>query len=181
MRIYDPKKILVPVDFSEHTMGVLQAAIEIAERWDAQTTVFHVARETDFLLPAVPHGAAAPFDDPTTPFVHFPDRKKILDDARLQLEARIEDLVEKANGGSKVEAKVVWDETLRGILRAAEKDDYDLIIMATHGRSGLSRFLLGSITEQVIRRAPCPVLAVRAKMAGQRLALLELIGQESMN
>ena len=45
-----------------------------------------------------------------------------------------------------------------------------MIVMATHGRGGVSRFLLGSVTEQVIRRAPCPVLAIRAKVARERLA-----------
>jgi len=179
MKIYDPKKILVPVDFSEFTLGVLRAAVEIAEKWDAEALVLHAAKESEH-APAVPGGYAAYEGYTARASSAFPARSQLLEDARVQLESRLQGMMRQAGAGPKVRAEAVWGDPLKEILRAAGEGDYDLIIMATHGRQGLSRFLLGSITEQVIRRAPCPVLAVRAKVAEERLALPEL-GRVSMN
>ncbi|MBI2179056.1 MAG: universal stress protein [Candidatus Tectomicrobia bacterium] len=179
MKIYDPKKILVPVDFSEFSKGVLRAAVEIAEKWDAEALVLHAAKESDY-APAMPGGMAAYEGYAGRAATVFPGRSKLLEDARAQLESRLEGMMRQAAAGPKVRAEVAWGDPLKEILRAAEAEDCDLIVMATHGRQGLSRFLLGSITEQVIRRAPCPVLAVRAKVAEERLVRAEM-GQESTN
>ncbi|MEK6711972.1 MAG: universal stress protein [Nitrospinota bacterium] len=178
MKIYDPKKILIPVDFSEFTLGVLRAAVEIAEKWDAEALVLHVGKESDH-APSVPGGYTS-YEGYTGRAAAFPGRSRLLEDARLQLESQLRGIMRQAAAGPKVRSEVVWGEPLKEILRTAGAGDYDLIIMATHGRQGLSRFLLGSVTEQVIRRAPCPVLAVRAKVAEERLVVAEL-GQESTN
>jgi nucleotide-binding universal stress UspA family protein len=57
------------------------------------------------------------------------------------------------------------------ILAAAARVDADLIVMGTHGRRGLSRFVLGSVAEDVVRRSPCPVLAVRSGQEPRRTGL----------
>ena len=179
MNIYAPKKILVPVDFSDFTLGVLRAAVEVAEKWGAEVLVLHAAKESEH-APAVPGGYPAYEGYTSHAAVALPARGQVLEEARLQLMSRIEGMMQQAGAGAKVRAEVVWGEPLKEILGTAENGDYDLIVMATHGREGLSRFFLGSVTEQVIRRAPCPVLAVRAKVAQERLVLAEL-GQESTN
>jgi nucleotide-binding universal stress UspA family protein len=69
----------------------------------------------------------------------------------------------------KIKPVVLFGEPTREILRLAELDGFDLIVMGTHGRMGLNRFLLGSVAEQVIRRAPCPVFVIREKVVAQRL------------
>ncbi len=179
MKIYDPKKILVPVDFSEFSMGVLQAAVEIGEKWDADVLVLHVGKESDYVS-ATPAAFAAEGTYTSRYAPSFPDRSKLLEDARMQLESQLREMTQRASAGPKVRPEVAWGDPRREILRTAEAGNYDLIIMATHGRRGLSRFLLGSVTEQVIRRAPCPVLAVRAKVAERRLVPAKE-AQESLN
>ncbi len=80
----------------------------------------------------------------------------------------------------KVSINLMWGSPVRDIIQIAESGRFDLIVMATHGRMMLSRFFLGSVTENVIRRAPCPVLAIRAKVAETILASAGL-EQAAMN
>lgn len=159
MKIYDPKKILVPVDFSELSEGVIQAGVDITRHRGASVTVLHVARESDYLAH---YGGEFPGSSISV--------SKIRDDAYLALEGRLKDLVRRVTPGSGAEASLIWGSPVRDILQVAERGGYDLIVMATHGRRMLSRFFLGSVTEEVIRRAPCPVLAVRARVAEKNLA-----------
>jgi hypothetical protein len=62
-----------------------------------------------------------------------------------------------------VEYRLVEGEPVREILRAARETACDLIVTGTHGRSGLDRLLMGSVAEQLLRKAPCPVLTVKAR------------------
>src|SRR5689334_21130563 len=62
----------------------------------------------------------------------------------------------------RVHSRLEAGDVYAGILQLAEREPYDLIVMGTHGRSGLSHFLMGSVAEKVMRRAPCPVMTVRA-------------------
>jgi len=162
MNIYQPKRILIPADFSDYTPGVLRAAAEIARRWGAEMHVLHIAKESDH----VPH-AMGVYDGPRGGYaMGIADRSKLLEDARLHLQSRLEQLLQQAGAaGPKAHAEVMWGEPEEEILRTAEHGGHDLIIMATHGRRGLSRMFLGSVTEDVIRRAPCPVLVMRDKVA----------------
>lgn len=159
MKIYDPKKILVPVDFSELSAGVIQAGVDIARDRGASVTVLHVARESDYIANYGDefHGAGISVG-------------KLRDDAWIALEARLKNLIRAHTRGANVEASLIWGSPVRDILDTAERGGYELIVMATQGRRMLSRFFLGSVTEEVIRRAPCPVLAVRAVFAEKILA-----------
>ncbi len=154
MKIYDPKKILVPIDFTELSQGVIQAGFEIAEHRDAEVTVLHVAKDTDYLAH---YGGEFPGTSISV--------SKLRDDAWMSLDSRLKDLVRRVTTSPKVHPDLIWGSPVRDIIRIAESGGFDLIVMATHGRRRLSRFFLGSVTEEVIRRAPCPVRAIRAKVA----------------
>ena len=103
---------------------------------------------------------------------------KLKEDARTRLENQLEEMVRKIPSGTKLKATVLWGNPVKGIVRAAESGNFDLIVMATHGRKGMSSFFIGSVTEEVIRRAPCPVLSIRAKVMEERAEVSTLKGEE---
>jgi nucleotide-binding universal stress UspA family protein len=140
-----PTTILVPTDFSDCAQEALDYALKLAARLDAKICIVHA-----YLLPIASwEGAWA-----------FPQ------DVITQLEAashqKLEETLSKAREVlPTVTAKFYRGDAREAIPHAAAELKADLIVMATHGRRGLSRALLGSVTESTIRRAPCPVLAFR--------------------
>jgi len=140
-------KILVPFDFSEHSEKALRWAIGIAEKWKAKVLLFHVVPTLLQYPPAVMGG----FD--TTRF-----ETSLLEDA----EQRMKGVVAKEKR-LEIESKVMMGEPFRDICRMAEEEKADLIVMGSHGRTGLAHVLLGSVAERVVRHAPCPVLVVGRK------------------
>ncbi len=174
MKIYDPKKILVPVDFSEMSLSVIQAAMEIGEIRNAGIEVLHVAGE-----PKIP----SYYGDGYTPYGEGYARttslaNKLYDDTRTRLEGRLTDMVRKVSAKAKVKTTLLWGVPEKEIVQTAKSGNFDLIVMATHGRKGVSRLFIGSVTEEVIRRAPCPVFVIRTKMAEKRAAVSTLEGAE---
>jgi nucleotide-binding universal stress UspA family protein len=147
------KKILVPTDFSTGSKRALEMAVEVATRFEASIDVIHVVELPIYMIPdmtvAVPGTAALDFGS-------F---------ARGQAEREMQLFLR--NYGPPPESRVkitqVIDrgEPTRMILDHAEDGGYDLIVMGTHGRTGLDHLLLGSTAERVIRRASCPVLTIR--------------------
>ncbi len=169
MKIYDPKKILVPVDLSELSASIIQAGVEIAQHRDAEVTVLHVAKDSDYYSDygGEFHGTSLTVS-------------RLKDDAWMALDSQLKGLVARVTSNPKVSINLMWGSPVRDIIQIAESGSFDLIVMATHGRMMLSRFFLGSVTENVIRRAPCPVLAIRAKVAETILASAGL-EQAAMN
>jgi nucleotide-binding universal stress UspA family protein len=165
MRIFEPRKVLVPIDFSEISQGVLQAGVDIAKKWDAEIVALHVARESDYIPPSA-------YDAPFPPLAYDDHRAGILskyrEDARTRLTFRLEEMLRQAGGGRKSKTLLLWGEPAKDVIQMAENGNFDLIVMATHGRTGLNRMFLGSVTEEVLRHAPCPVFAIRIK-AGREL------------
>jgi nucleotide-binding universal stress UspA family protein len=145
------RKILVPTDFSESSEHAFRYAVALALDNDAEIFVLHVVEK--FMDYSLLYSDLFPFQTPAKDayqLVEEKTREKIT--ASLKGDAH-EDLrwqVLVTTGAPKVE-----------IIRAAEREEIDLIVIATHGRSGLTHAILGSTTEKVVRRAPCPVLVVR--------------------
>ena len=167
MKIYDPKKILVPVDFSELSPAIIQAAVEIAELRNAEVDLLHVANKPYY--PSYYDGG-------------FPGRginpNKFREDALTRLESQLEVMARKIPTRAKVKTTALWGDPIKEIVQVAESGNFDLIVMATHGRKGMNRFFVGSVTEEVIRRTPCPVLAIRAKVVEERVEVSTLEGAE---
>jgi len=142
------KHILVPVDFSEHAQQALAYAKQIAAAYGARLQLLHVVEQ-------VIHPACYMATGPSV-LVFQPELR---DRAKLE----IKKLLRETKGPEVMaDIHVIEGYAARDILNFAESHDSDLIVIATHGRRGLEHMLLGSVTEKVVRRAPCPVFTVRA-------------------
>lgn len=141
------KNILVPVDFSAHSDEAIRVAADLARRGEGVLTLVYV-----FQLPAypLPEGYA----------VYTPAQ---LSDLKQNFESLLSGAKKLAEDGG---APTVRTCLLQGLVTAevlefARKQEFDLIVMGTHGRTGVAHAVMGSVAERVVRRAPCPVLTVR--------------------
>ncbi|MHC4942001.1 MAG: universal stress protein [Planctomycetota bacterium] len=141
-------RILVLLDFSEHSEDVLEAAREVAARYGAKLDLLHVIEEQ--VHPAF-YGTGK-----TTILEMRPD---IVDRTRKALQKLVDE-----GSGPKVDTELhaVIGHAAREIIRFSEENSTDLIVIATHGLSGIRRWLIGSVAERVVRMASCPVLTVKA-------------------
>ena len=139
-------KILVPVDFSQCSLAGLQYAIQLAEKFVAKILVLH----------SVSLGYAYTADG----FVTY-DLSALEEQARKNAEEDMEKFVRRAKFGSvKFETAVRVGIPVDHICASAEKENIDLIVTSTHGRTGFSHVMMGSTAEQIVRRTPRPVLVV---------------------
>jgi nucleotide-binding universal stress UspA family protein len=95
----------------------------------------------------------------------LPDKKGMLEKVYKHASDKIQEIAEKQFAGLPVETVVVKPKkaVYQEIIKYAETNNVNLIVMSTHGRTGAKHFLLGSVAERVIRRSPCPVMIVPAK------------------
>ena len=142
-----PKNILVPTDLSEHAEDALDYACELAAKLDATVHIVNVIGIPALGLPELGVALTSTVIDSM-----IADNQKAIDAlaARKATQARIGQVVLRTG-----DARDVINQT-------ALEVGADLIVMGTHGRRGVSRALLGSVAETVVRSAPCPVLTVRA-------------------
>ncbi len=141
------RTILHPTDFSESSEYAYRLARALARDQVARLIVLHVGPQP---LTAMGGTAAVP---------PLPEEY-----GRAELEAALRKF-EAPELEDRFEHRLVFGDAVAEILRAAESSWSDLIVMGTHGRTGLGRLLLGSTAEQVLRRASCPVLTVRGRPA----------------
>jgi nucleotide-binding universal stress UspA family protein len=143
------KRILVPTDFSAHADEAFRAACALARATGAEVIVFHVARP-----PAVISEGGAlltqPGEAPTNLWDRFGELQSGDPRVRVQHEVIMADRPSAAH-----------------ILEILDKLGCDLIVMGTHGRRGWRHVLFGSLTEDVVRRARCPVMVVKAPAPAQ--------------
>lgn len=141
--------ILVPTDFSQASVLALEAAALLAEQNEAKVTLVHIYN---------PQGVAFGGDPG--------DGKSVPKDVETRINAELRRLVEDRFGNVKDRKTVliVSESPAKGIVAYAEKEDVDMIVMTTHGRTGLKRMMIGSVAERVVRHAPCPVLTLRSKL-----------------
>lgn len=139
------KRILVPIDFSEPSEKALHYAAKFAEQFGAEVRLLHVIQ---------PMVYPTDFGYPPTPL-------DVDESVRSRIEERLADL--GGQWGAKGKPLIRFGQPYQEIGVAASELQADLIIIATHGRSGLKHALLGSTAERVLRHAPCPVLIVRER------------------
>ncbi|MCA8955242.1 MAG: universal stress protein [Planctomycetes bacterium] len=137
-------KILVPIDFSDSSEKAISYGLELARAFSARLLLAHVME-----LPFAP----VPIGMGTVPPV-------MVDDIKPEVLERLKSFGTAATG---VEVEYLLREgtPFVEIIQMARDAAADLIVMPTHGRSGLSHVLIGSTAERVVRKAPCPVLVVR--------------------
>jgi nucleotide-binding universal stress UspA family protein len=140
------KRILVPTDFSDPSTEALATAIAFARLSEAKLDLVHVAVEANYVLPPPVDVAPVAID-----MSHIMAR---ITDSLAAEEARVRE------AGLACETAVLVGRPDTEIVERASATGAELIIMGTHGRSGLAHALLGSIAERVVQHAPCPVLIV---------------------
>ncbi len=142
------KKILCPVDFSEFTDEILEYALDIAKKYGAELHLIHIIPNLNYFTP---------YESFFTP------ENLIVVEKNMETEVNkdFDDLMKKINVPA---VKIIKNgAAFVEIINYARSESMDLIIIGTHGRSGLEHILIGSVAERVIRKAPCPVLTVRPK------------------
>ena len=141
------KRLLSPIDFSDSSKQALRYAVEFARSFGAELHVLNVIEPV--MYPAEMFGQIGMVDVESV--LEKSSREEIADWHKSFIPAEVRSVVEVLRGRPFAE-----------IVRYAQEKEIDLIILGTHGRSGLDHFLLGSTAEKVIRKAPCPVLTVRS-------------------
>lgn len=137
------RKILVPTDFGAQARQALDLACEIASKFDSTLTVLHV-----YTTPVVPYMEPFPF-----PIDDFTSAAQAVLDREVERGRRMYRRVDGVLGGG-----APWREIVDRVV----DEGFDLVVMGTHGRRGVSRVLVGSVAERVVRTCPAPVLTVSA-------------------
>lgn len=158
--------ILVPTDFSPAANRALKYAFEEARVHQAKLTLLHVVQHHP--TTEVYYIKGAPLRSPgyvaelsgKLPVVQPPSPETVRRDYNEEALTQLHDLVPQSFHGA-WEAHIASGEPAEAIVRSAVELEADLIVMATHGRTGLQHVLLGSVAEKVVRHASCPVLTVR--------------------
>ena len=145
------KRILVPTDFSDPSAEALATAMTLAQASGAVVDLVHVAVEASFALPP-------PIDVATIPIDMTTVMARVTDGLRAE-----EERVREA--GLRCETAMLVGRPDAEIVARATATHAELIVMGTHGRSGLAHALLGSVAERVVQHAPCPVLIMPKREA----------------
>lgn len=149
-------RILVPTDFSTATELALDYAVTVASRFGASLQLLHVVDD-----PLVTGAVGSEVYITSLPSL----RQRLIDDAARRLGR-----LAFTCGRVAARREVRIGRPADAICEVAREEGCDLIVMGTHGRTGMAHVLLGSVAEQVVRKAPCPVLTVRdsARLAFER-------------
>ena len=137
------KTILHPTDFSSSASEALQIASALARQYGAKLILLHVAQRP------ISSVGGMPVPPPSPPVIDWPT-------LQAQLNAVAAGIKNVA-----VESRVVEGDPSVAIVDLARESGADIIVIGSHGRSGLSRLLMGSVAEHVVRNASCPVLTVK--------------------
>jgi nucleotide-binding universal stress UspA family protein len=146
------EKILAPTDLSKRSMAGVRAAIDLAKKSDAEVTVYHVLCLDEFIRFELTRARPLMLE-------------KLLAKCRAELEGLL--AAELADLGPLPSIKITVELGVpeKNIIEKAQRDEVDIVVMSTHGRTGLAHVFTGSVTEAVVRRAPCAVLSIRPEPA----------------
>ncbi|MCO4773176.1 MAG: universal stress protein [Deltaproteobacteria bacterium] len=149
---WPPKRVLVPLDFSKHSAHALDYAVNLAEAVDATVWVLHVGTPVPPIYSPMPESTAA--------------QAQIWGDMLAEREAIQRREIAEATApynGREVAIQIVWreGEAATAIVEAANEVDAHMIVMGSHGRTGIKRALMGSVAERTARLSSRPVLVLR--------------------
>jgi nucleotide-binding universal stress UspA family protein len=142
------EKILAPTDLSELSLVGLRAAFELAHESGCKVIVYHVLCLDEFVRFQLLHVKQALLE-------------KLLNKHRILLANFIEEHFSDLLPIEGLELIVEVGSPDENIVEKVNEENVDLIVISTHGRTGLSHMLTGSVTENVVRKSPCPVLSIR--------------------
>ena len=149
------KKILAPTDFSELSQAGLQYALELADPQGAEVIVYHVIgdEETGLYEPGPEGWLTSPSE--------FRPIQELVEERKGDLANFIKDHLSNIPSQITIKQEVAVGSPFKKILEKAKDEGVDMIVMSTHGRTGVLHLLIGSVTEHVVRRATSPVLCIR--------------------
>jgi universal stress protein A len=145
------EKILTAIDFSENSDYAFKYALSLAKQFQAELTILHVINEpVDLRGFYVPH-------------ISFEQLEKEIEDGAVKMMEKFcqEQMGDFTSYTTSTATGIPYEE----IIRIAEETDTSLIVLGTHGRTGLDHILFGSTAERVVRSASCPVLTIRMPAA----------------
>jgi nucleotide-binding universal stress UspA family protein len=145
------QKIMVPLDGSELAEQALQHAVELVKAFDCDLYLVQVV--TTPAVVAVPYDISYQYSETI--------REASLNEAHGYINNLIGKYKEELKG--KIHTKIIEGSVVDGLLDYAGFQNVDLIVMATHGRSGIGRWVFGSVAERILRASDCPVFLIRAK------------------
>jgi len=142
----DVEKVLVPIDFSDNSRKIVKAAADVAKRFEARLVLIFVVQSLEdysgFFVPHLP-------------------LEQLADEMLIGAEKKMANFIEDNLGDdAQVESKVIAGDVAAEIVAFAETCDAGMIVMGTHGYKGIERMLFGSVAENIIKNAPCPVLTI---------------------
>lgn len=143
-------RILCPIDFSDGAQHAMRAAVQLAIDADAELVLCHV-----WYVPSIAFSGEGVYPADAL--------ARMRDEAFAQLEAARSDAV--AQGARRVGLQFVEGQPWQKIVAALDDSTFDLVVIGTHGRTGVTHLLLGSVAEEVVRQAPCPVLTLGSEAA----------------
>ncbi len=136
------KTILCPVDFDDNSLAALDKAVELANHFKSAVLLLHV-------LPIVIN------------IGEIPPPRALYEDQEKAARAKLEDIAKAKLAGLGHQSLLYVGDIISSILEAQKQHRPDLLVIATHGRKGLKRLVLGSVAEGIVRKATCPVLTIR--------------------
>jgi nucleotide-binding universal stress UspA family protein len=146
-----PKLILSPIDFSESSLEALDVAQDLATRYGSELLLVHVVP----VIPKLPENVSILSEGGY--------ERELIQNAELRLTELAGELQQK---GVRARTAVgLADDAAMEIVRTAEQEKADLIVIATHGMTGWRRLAFGSVTDKVVRTVECPVLVLRKAAA----------------
>jgi nucleotide-binding universal stress UspA family protein len=145
----DFRKMLVPVDYSQHSKRALTIAGELAQRYSGKLAIVHVWDRPTYLTEAIMVG-----------HVNGPRRLTdlIVENAEQDMKAFLAEVALPA--GVEHGDKLLSGDPASELLKEIEHGGYDLVVLGSHGRSGLERLMMGSVAEKIVRHSRVPVLTV---------------------
>ena len=143
------KRILAPTDLSPFAAVGLRAAADLARKLGSKLMILHVLPDEELTALAKGHVPPRPVD------LIYEDKEF---EVREYFKTEVPEVLRR---GVQVEVMIVPGVPFLEVVRTARHREADMVVMATHGRTGLKHAFLGSVTEKVLRKAPCPVLSIR--------------------
>lgn len=139
--------VLVPTDFSDCANSALEYAIAFGLKFGSRITLLHVLQDPVAMFPEAA--------------IAYPLPGNYLQELQESAEEGLSKIMQKIPSDVGAEAAVRHGSAFVEIVRFAKESTCDMIVIGTHGRTGLAHALLGSVAEKVVRKASCPVLTVR--------------------
>jgi len=159
------KRLLVPLDGSRFGSRALRYATEVAQRFSAEVILIRVIRPTTPVIAAEAHGVASPAESEIAVQAALEADKRNATRAKRYLRGKVRAIRSRH---IKASYQVAIGNPAQSIMQFSKKKNIDLIVMTTHGKSGLKRAVMGSIADVVIRESGKPVLVIRPQISTKK-------------